>query len=255
MTGTPHVAVAIPCWNEAAAIGDLVERWRQALPDAEIVVFDNNSTDATAALATAAGARVVAVPQQGKGHAVRAIFVELGDRDAVILTDGDGTYPPEDARRLLAPILKGDADMVVAGRRPVAGAGAMNPVRGLGNAMIQSAFRILIGRGPGDLLSGYRVFGPRFLREVKPRSSGFEIETELSGAAVAGGYRVVELAVPYYPRAEGTVSKLRAGRDGLRILWMIVRLAARLRPWRLLLFVSSVLLGAVIALLVMRGRF
>ena len=251
-----RIAVAIPCYNEAAAIGDLVERWTRALPGAEILVFDNNSNDATALLAQAAGARVVPVPQQGKGRVVQAIFEQLQDRDAVIMTDGDGTYPPEDARRLLKPVLAGEADMVVAARQPVqeAGRSAMHPVRGLGNALIRTGFRVMLGRGPGDLLSGYRVFGPEFLKHVKPRSSGFEIETELTGHAVARGYRVVELAVPYYPRAEGTESKLRAGRDGLRILFMIVRLAFRLRPWRILLFLSSILLGAVIALITLRGR-
>jgi glycosyltransferase involved in cell wall biosynthesis len=231
----PRVAVAIPCYNEAAAIGDLVAAWRDVLPDAEIVVFDNNSRDATAALAAAAGARVIPVPAQGKGHAVRAIFDSLRDRPAVLMTDGDGTYPPAEGPRLLEPVLAGRADMVVGARRPVAADGrpAMHPVRGIGNLLIRSAFRVLLGRGPGDLLSGYRAFGPRFLAGVSPRSAGFEIETELTGAAVAGGYRVVEVEVPYLPRVAGTTSKLRAGRDGLRILAMIVRLAARLRPGRL----------------------
>lgn len=240
----PRVAVAIPCYNEAAAIGDLVASWRAVLPEAEVVVFDNNSSDATAALAAAAGARVVPVPRQGKGHAVRAVFAELGDRPAVILTDGDGTYPPSEGPRLLAPVREGRADMVVGARRPVAAEGraAMAPVRGVGNVLIRAAFRVLIGQGPGDLLSGYRVFGPRFLAGVRPRSSGFEIETELTGAAVAGGYRVVEIEVPYLPRAAGTASKLRAGRDGARILAMIALLAARLRPVRL-----AVLVGAVAA--------
>jgi glycosyltransferase involved in cell wall biosynthesis len=240
----PALAVAIPCYNEAPALGELLTRWRAALPGAELVVFDNNSTDGTADVARAAGARVVPVPRQGKGHAVQAIFAELSDRSAVILTDGDGTYPPEDAPRLLAPIDAGAADMVVAARRPVAGAGAMAPVRGIGNRLIRAAFRLLIGRGPGDLLSGYRAFGPRVLREVTPRSSGFEIETELTGEAIARGYRVAVVEVPYHPRAAGTVSKLRAGRDGLRILATIVRLAARLRPWRV---VALAILGLAVA--------
>jgi glycosyltransferase involved in cell wall biosynthesis len=240
------VAVAIPCYNEAAAIGDLVARWRAALPDAEIVVFDNNSRDATALLASAAGARVVAVPRQGKGHAVQAIFRELGDRPAVVLTDGDATYPPEEVGRLLEPVLAGDADMVVGARRPVAidGVHAMAPVRGLGNFLIRAAFRVLIGRGPGDLLSGYRVFGPRFLAEVRPRSTGFEIETELTGEAVSSGMRVVEIEVPYHPRVAGSTSKLRAGRDGLRILLMIFKLAARLQPMRLGALAALVALAA-----------
>lgn len=249
LVAVSRIAVAIPCYNEAAAIGDLVARWRRELPDAEVVVFDNNSRDATALLATAAGARVVFVPRQGKGHAVRAIFRELADRDVVIMTDGDGTYPPEEAKRMLAPVLSGTADMVVGTRRPVevAGARAMAPVRGLGNVLIQWAFRVLLGRGPGDLLSGYRVFGPAFLATVKPRSSGFEIETELSGEAVARGMRVADVDVPYHPRVPGTVSKLRAGRDGVRILSKIIQLAARLQPMRLvaLAVIAALSIGAI----------
>jgi hypothetical protein len=116
----------------------------------------------------------------------------------------------------------------------VAGAGAMAPVRGVGNLVIGAAFRLLIGPGAGDLLSGYRVFGPAFLRAVVPRSRGFEIEAELASEAVARRMRVVEVPVPYHPRIAGTSSKLRAFRDGRRILATIAAQGFRLRPWRLL---------------------
>jgi glycosyltransferase involved in cell wall biosynthesis len=221
--------VAIPCYNEAAAIAVVLAEWREALPEAELWVFDNNSTDGTGALAREHGAHVVEVPDQGKGYAVRAIFATLADRNAVILVDGDGTYPAAAARELLAPILAGTADMTVGARRPEAGAGAMSPVRGLGNVLIRAAFRLAIGRGPGDLLSGYRVFSRHFLATVTPRARGFEIEAELTGAAVARGLRVVEVPVVYRPRIAGTASKLRAVRDGLRIVATIVRQALRMR--------------------------
>jgi glycosyltransferase involved in cell wall biosynthesis len=230
----PRIAVAVPCYNEAAAIAAVVAQWRAALPGAEIVVFDNNSSDGTGTLARELGVRVVDVPEQGKGHAVRAIFETLGDRDAVILVDGDGTYPAEHIGPLLAPVLAGEADMTVGARRPVAEAGAMTPVRGVGNVLIRTAFRILIGPGTGDLLSGYRVFGPRYLQAVRPRSHGFEIETELASEAVAQGMRTAEFPVPYHPRIAGTASKLRAFRDGRRILLTIVKQGLRLRPWRLI---------------------
>jgi glycosyltransferase involved in cell wall biosynthesis len=245
----PRVAVAIPCYNEAAAVATVVAQWRAAVPDAELVVFDNNSTDGTGDLARGLGVRVVEVPEQGKGHAVRAIFEALRDRDAVVLVDGDGTYPAEHVAGLLAPVLAGQADMAVGARRPVAEAGAMTPVRGLGNVLIRGAFRLLIGPGPGDLLSGYRVFGPRYLRAVTPRSHGFEIESELAAEAVAGRFRTVEVAVPYRPRIAGTASKLRAFRDGRRILAMIVARSLRLRPWRplgLIAVVAAVLWGIVL---------
>lgn len=244
----PRVAVAIPCYNEAAAIALVVAQWRQALPDAELLIFDNHSSDGTGDLARALGVRVVEVPEQGKGHVVRAIFATLFDRDAVVLVDGDGTYPAEYAGRLLEPILADKADMTVGARRPVAEAGAMTAVRGFGNLLIGFSFRLLIGSGTGDLLSGYRVFGPRFLRRISPRSHGFEIETELASEAVAQRMRVIETPVPYHPRIAGTTSKLRAFRDGRRILTTILVQSMRLRPWRLVLVVAS--LALVIGLIV-----
>lgn len=238
------VAVAIPCYNEAAAVEAVVSAWRAALPEAEIVVFDNNSTDGTGDLARGLGVRVVEVPERGKGHAVRAIFATLADRPAVVLVDGDGTYPADRVRGLLEPVLRGEADMAVGARRPVAAPGAMSPLRGLGNVLIPAAFLVLIGPGNSDLLSGYRAFSPRFLAEVRLRSSGFEIEAELASEAVARGMRVVEVPVPYHPRIAGTASKLKAFRDGGRILMMIVRQGIRLRPWRPLGMAGLALLAA-----------
>jgi len=242
------VAVAIPCYNEAAAVEVVVSAWRSALPEAEIVVFDNRSTDGTGAIARGLGVRVVDVPDRGKGCAVRAIFDVLADRPAVILVDGDGTYPADRARDLLAPVLSGEADMAVGARRPVASPGAMTPIRGLGNLLIPAAFRLLIGPGNDDLLSGYRAFSPRFLREVRLRSTGFEVEAELASEAVARRMRVVEVAVPYHPRIAGTASKLKAFRDGRRIITMILVQGVRLRPWRLLGCVGAA--GGLVALAV-----
>ena len=134
----------------------------------------------------------------------------------------------------------------------VAEAGAMSPVRGLGNVLIRAAFRVWIGPGTGDLLSGYRVFGPRYLAAVTPVSHGFEIETELASEGVARRMRVIEIPVPYHPRIAGTQSKLRAFRDGRRILLTIVRQSVRLRPARALAVGSSLvaLLAGLVWLLV-----
>jgi glycosyltransferase involved in cell wall biosynthesis len=227
------VALAIPCYNEAAALPAVLAEWRGRLPRAEIVVFDNNSTDGTAEIARREGVAVVLVPEQGKGHVVRAILARLADRRAVILIDGDGTYPASAVGPLLGAVLHGGADMAVGARKPVAEPGAMSPVRALGNLVIGLAFRLLIGPATNDLLSGYRVFSPRFCRLVRPRSAGFEIETELASEAVALGLPTAEFPVPYLPRIAGTASKLRAFRDGLRILRMILAQSARHRPWRL----------------------
>jgi glycosyltransferase involved in cell wall biosynthesis len=213
----------------------VVAQFRAALPDAAIVVYDNNSTDGTGDIARGLGVRVVPVPRQGKGHAVRAAFADLVEWDVIVLTDGDGTYPAEAAPLLIAPLLLGAADMAVGARQPTAGAGAMTLIRGLGNKLIRAAFRLLIGPGTTDLLSGYRAFNQRFRTTVRLRSAGFEIETELASEAVARKLRAVEISVPYYPRIAGTQSKLRAFSDGRRILVKIVNQSLKLRPHRVLL--------------------
>jgi glycosyltransferase involved in cell wall biosynthesis len=247
-TREARIAVAIPCYNEAAAIATVVASFRAALPDADIVVFDNNSTDGTGDIARGLGVRVIDVPEQGKGHAVRAAFAMLADCDVVLLTDGDGTYPAEAAPLLVAPILDGTADMTVGARQPMPGAGAMTFTRGVGNRLIRAAFHLLIGPGNADLLSGYRAFSRGFRQEVTLRSPGFEIETELAGEAAARGLRVIEISVPYHPRIAGTTSKLRAFRDGRRILATILKLGIRLRPVRLLLMgvIPLIVLGVMI---------
>ena len=236
---SPRVAVAIPCYNEAAAIVAVVDEWRRVLPDAEVVVFDNASDDGSGPLAAGRGARIVDVPERGKGCVVRRIFERLGDRDAVVMIDGDGTYPADAVGPLLDSVLEGRAAMAVGVRRPVSEPGAMHPIRAFGNLLIGATFAAMIGRGTSDLLSGYRVFSTDYMRAVRVRSTGFEIETELAGMASGLGLRVFEAPVPYRPRIAGTESKLRAFRDGLRILRKIVALSFRLRPWRPLLLAAG----------------
>jgi glycosyltransferase involved in cell wall biosynthesis len=241
--------VALPCFNEAPALPQVIGDWRAALPDAEILVFDNNSTDGSGDVARGLGARVVPVSRQGKGFVVRAMFAELADRDAVVMADGDGTYPADVVGDLLGPVLAGEADLSVGARVPVAELGAMSPVRSLGNLLIRSAFAVLMGISGGDLLSGYRVFGSKFLRNAKLKSKGFEIETEITCQSLAGGYRVVERPVRYLPRAAGTASKLRAVQDGLRIMKMMTRQSLQLKPWR----ICGCLIGLVVLMAWLSG--
>lgn len=252
----PGLVVAIPCYNEVAAIAAVIAEWRSALPGAEIVVFDNNSTDGTGDRARAEGIRVIPVPDQGKGCVVRAIFREFRDRPAVILIDGDGTYPASAIAPLLETTLDGRCDMAVMARRPEAAPGSMTPVRGLGNILIRIAFRLLLGRGSDDPLSGGRVVGPKYLRSVTPQSTGFEIEVELEGEALRQGLKVTSFPTPYLPRIAGTQSKLSPLRDGMRILRAIIRQGWRSRPGRLLALAAALLgiVGGAIALAVIWSR-
>lgn len=244
----PRVAVAIPCYNEGPAIATVLADYARALPDALIIVFDNNSTDGTAAIARDLGYRVVPVPEQGKGCAVRAAFETLADHDVVVLTDGDGTYPASEAAKLVELVVSGRADMAVGARRPVAGAGAMTLVRRLGNLLIRSAFRVLIGPGNTDLLSGYRAFSKSYRDQARLQATGFEIETELAAEAVARKLAVVEIPIPYHPRIAGAVSKLSAVRDGVRILVTIIRQSFRIRPVRLALAANVILFTLAVPL-------
>jgi glycosyltransferase involved in cell wall biosynthesis len=252
----PGIVVAIPCYNEAAAVASVIAEWRNALPGAEIVVFDNNSTDGTGDRAREAGVEVIPVPDQGKGCVVRAIFRAFQDRPAVILIDGDGTYPASAVPPLLDEVLSSRCDMAVMARRPEAAPGSMTPVRGLGNILIRAAFRALLGRGSDDPLSGGRVVGPKYLRAVAPKSTGFEIEVELEGEALRHGLKVASLPTPYLPRIAGTRSKLNPLRDGVRILLAIIRQGWRSRPWRLLglSLAGLALAGGLIALGVIWAR-
>lgn len=228
-----RIAIALPCFNEAPALPLVIGDWQKSLPSADLFVFDNNSTDGSGEIARKLGARVIPVTRQGKGYVVRAIFAELADRDVVIMADADGTYPADAVHELIKPVLEDQADMTVGARVPDASLGAMSPVRSLGNILLRFAFGVLIGSSSGDLLSGYRLFGPRFLKGVRLKSHGFEIETEIACKAIGGGYRVIEKPVAYLPRVAGTASKLRALRDGLRILNMMTRMSLQLKPWRI----------------------
>jgi|GEM_PF-2489928 len=241
-----EIVVGIPCYNEAPALPAVVAEWRAALPEARLIVFDNNSTDGTAEVAHALGVEVRFVAAQGKGHVVQAMFRDLLDHPILVMVDGDGTYPASEAVRLVEPIRAGRADMTVGARRPVDELGAMAPTRRVGNLLIRAAFRVLIGPGASDLLSGYRAFNQAFRRAIQPRSPGFAIETELAAEAVTGGWRVESVPVPYHPRAAGTVSKLNAVRDGLRILARMIQHTWKHRPHRLL-FLGLMILALVSA--------
>ncbi len=235
-----RVAVVIPCYNEAATIGGVVSDFRAALPQAQIWVFDNNSTDDTAALACDAGARVVPVGLQGKGNVVRRMFADV-EADVYVMVDGDGTYDPDSAPALVRAVLADGADMVVATRKEV-DSGAYRRGHVWGNRALTGFLVRLFGRPCRDILSGYRAFSRRFAKSFPVLSSGFEIETELTVHALELRMPMVELETSYFQRPAGSHSKLSTWRDGFLILYSMLRLFAHERP---LLFYGG--LGALLA--------
>lgn len=211
-----RIAVLLPCLNEQATIGAVVADFRRALPEATVYVCDNGSGDGTAEAARAAGATVVAEPRRGKGRAIRRLFREV-DADIYVMADGDGTYDAESAGRLVSTLEERDLDMLVAARKR-ADAHAYTPLRRLGNRLFSTLARWRCGPRVHDLLSGYRVFSRRFVETFPARSDGFEIETELTLFAASSDLAWDETPCPYFARPEGSASKLKAFRDGFRIL-------------------------------------
>jgi len=230
------VEVAIPCFNEARTVAKVVHDFRRVLPEARIVVYDNCSTDGTGEIARGAGAEVRKVNRPGKGFAVQAIF-EQSRGDLVLMVDGDDTYEAEDARRLLEPLLNGDADMTVGSRLEQAGDGAFRQFHRLGNRFLAGLLNSIFKASFRDILSGYRGFSRYFLENVPLITSGFETETELVLQSLELGFTVREVPVRYRSRPAGSASKLRTFRDGWHIVMTMLILLRDHRP--LLVFGSA----------------
>jgi Glycosyl transferase family 2 len=238
----PRVAVVLPCHNEAAAIGRVIGEFRAALPQARIVVFDNASSDATAAIAEAAGAEVHFEPRPGKGNVVRRMFADI-DADIYLMADGDGTYDAASAPLLVASVAQDNVDMAI-GARAFVTQDAHRRGHAIGNRLFNRLYQALFGAGFEDIFSGYRAFSRRFVKSFPALSSGFEIETELCVHASQLKLPTSEIILPYRKREEGSSSKLRTFRDGLRILSTFALLLKETRP---ALFFGS-LAGAAMAL-------
>lgn len=222
------VAVLVPCYNEERAVAKVVADFRAALPEATIYVYDNNSTDNTVADAELAGAVVRRETHQGKGHVVRRMFNDI-EADIYVLVDGDATYDAPSASKMIAKLLDGRLDMVVATRID-RGAGTYRRGHRTGNLLLTGFVAHIFGRAFTDILSGYRVFSRRFVKSFPILSGGFEIETELTVHALELELPVGEVATPYYSRPSGSASKLSTWHDGFRILWTVLKLYRAERP-------------------------
>jgi glycosyltransferase involved in cell wall biosynthesis len=222
------IAVILPCYNEEAAIGAVVEGFRRVLPQARIYVYDNNSRDRTSEVAAAAGAIVRTETLQGKGNVVRRMFADV-EADVYLMCDGDITYHAASAPALIAKLVEENLDMVV-GCRVDSEQAAYRAGHRFGNALFTGFVANLFGNRFTDILSGYRVFSRRYVKSFPALSNGFEIETELTVHALQLRMPIGELDTPYGARLEGSTSKLSTYRDGLRILFMITKLFKNERP-------------------------
>jgi glycosyltransferase involved in cell wall biosynthesis len=236
------IAVLVPCYNEEAAIAQVVTDFKAALPDATIYVYDNNSKDRTADVARQAGAVVRHEPLKGKGNVVRRMFADI-EADVYVMVDGDATYHAPSAPMMIQKLVSEQLDMVN-GARVTEIKAAYRPGHRLGNVLLTSMVAWIFGNRFRDMLSGYRIFSRRFVKSFPALAAGFETETEFTVHALELRMPVAEIDTPYKDRPEGSVSKLSTYKDGVRILWTIMILMKEERP---MLFFS--ILSALFALL------
>ena len=231
-----RIAVLIPCYNEAETIATVVEDFRRSLPNATIYVYDNNSTDKTAALARNSGAQVRVEGHQGKGNVVRRMFADI-DANIYVLVDGDDTYDAESAPILVRQLLQSQLDMVVGSRLTAFEDTAFPQGHRFGNRLLTGFVTMLFKQNLTDMLSGYRVLSRRFVKSFPALAAGFETETELTIHAMELRMPIAEIETPYKARPLGSESKLRTYHDGFRILLTVLGLFKKERP---LVFFSTI---------------
>jgi len=244
--GALAIAVLVPCYNEEATIAKVVDDFRTVLPQATVWVYDNASTDRTAQVAEEAGARVRREPLLGKGNVVRRMFADI-EADIYVLVDGDDTYDAGAAPEMVRRLIDGSLDMVAGARTPRDGS-AYRPGHRFGNRVLSGIVGGLFGSRFTDMLTGYRALSRRFVKSFPVLTSGFEIETELTVHALELSMPVEEIPIDFRDRPEGSDSKLRTVRDGLRILTMILVLLKEERPLGFFTSVFTILALASVAL-------
>lgn len=225
------IAALVPCYNEAMTIAKVCDDFKKYLPEATVYVYDNNSSDNTAEIAREHGAVVKLEPRQGKGNVVRQMLRDI-DADCYVMVDGDDTYPIEQVRDVIAPILNDEADHVVGDRLSNGTYAAENKRagHGFGNDLVRWLIKVLYGFEYTDVMTGYRAFNREFAKTLPVLSPGFEIETELSIHAVDKNWRITQVPIDYRDRPEGSESKLNTVSDGIKVLKMIFSLFKDYKP-------------------------
>ena len=240
------IAILIPCYNESKTIKKVVNDWKQAIPNAIIYVYDNNSSDGSDLIAKEAGAIVRYECQQGKGNVIRRMFREI-DAECYIMVDGDDTYPAEYGAEMVNLILNKNVDMVIGDRlSSTYFQENKRPFHNIGNSMVRGVINRFFHTNIRDIMTGYRAFSYLFVKSFPVLSKGFEIETEMSIHAVEKNMHIENMIIDYRDRPEGSQSKLNTYSDGLKVLHTIFRLYKNYRPLKffggfsiILLFMAS----------------
>ena len=224
------IAVLIPCYNEAKTVKKVIKDYKKVLPEADIYVYDNNSTDGTDEIAKKAGAIVRYEYRQGKGNVIRSMFRDI-DADCYLMIDGDDTYPAENAREMCNLVLENKADMVIGDRlSSTYFTENKRPFHNLGNKMVRFLINKLFKNNVKDIMTGYRAFSYEFVKSFPVLSKGFEIETEMTIHSVDKNFKLIEVPVTYRDRPEGSESKLNTYSDGLKVLKTIATLFKEYKP-------------------------
>lgn len=241
------IAVLIPCYNEALTVEKVIKDYQKVLPNADIYVYDNNSTDGTDKIAKKAGAIVRYEYRQGKGNVIRSMFKDI-DADCYLMIDGDDTYPAESAKEMCEYILDGKADMVIGDRlSSTYFTENKRAFHNFGNKLVRGLINHLFKANIRDIMTGYRAFSYEFVKTFPVLSKGFEIENEMTIHAVYNNFKLVEIPVSYRDRPEGSVSKLNTYSDGFKVLMTITRLFKEYKPTIFFSFVGTIFL--IIALI------
>ena len=234
------IAVLIPCYNESATIEKVVKDFIGVLPEAQIFVYDNNSTDGTDIIAKNAGAIVRYEYRQGKGNVIRSMFRDI-DADCYLMIDGDDTYPAENAREMCDMVLDGGLDMVIGDRlSSTYFEENKRPFHNIGNSIVRWLINKLFSANVKDIMTGYRAFSKNFVKHFPVLSKGFEIETEMTIHALDKNFYIKEIPVQYRDRPEGSVSKLNTYSDGFKVLLTIARLFRDYKPFLFFTTIASI---------------
>lgn len=244
------IAVLIPCYNEELTIEKVIKDFRKELPEADIYVYNNNSKDRTKEIAIKNGAIVVDEYKQGKGNVVRSQFRDI-EADIYVMVDGDDTYPAEFVHQLIEPVRTGQADMTIGDRLSNGTYQKENkrPFHEFGNNLVKKAINVLFDTKLKDIMTGYRVFNKRFVKNMPVLSPKFEIETEMSLYALDKKYIIKEIPIVYRDRPEGSSSKLNTVGDGIKVVKTIARMFKDYKPFKffgliaLILFIIGLAIG------------
>lgn len=225
-----NIAVLIPCYNESKTVEKVVTDWKRELPEADIYVYDNNSTDGTDEIARKAGAIVRYEYQQGKGNVVRRMFQEI-EADCYVMIDGDDTYPADCAKEMVSRVLDRQADMVVGDRlSSTYFEENKRPFHNFGNSIVRGSINCIFKSDVKDIMTGYRAFSHRFVKTFPVLSKGFEIETEMTIHAISMNMAIENVIVDYRDRPEGSESKLNTVNDGIKVFLTIFKLFKNYKP-------------------------